>query len=90
MLRYDVKLEYDNLKRDTLVWGEKYVAPDLSFVSGVTSQDYHVDKNDRIAASIGSDTNFSYLNIDCENVTRNGYIVIYGKCFTTSRKVKPQ
>ena len=79
MLRYDVKLEYDNLKRDTLVWGEKYVAPDLSFVSGVTSQDYHVDKNDRIAASIGSDTNFSYLNIDCENVTRNGYIVIYGK-----------
>jgi hypothetical protein len=86
MLRYDVKLEYDNLKRDTLVWGEKYIAPDLSFMSGVTSQDYHVDKSDKIAASIGGDTNFSYLNIECENVTRNGYIVIYGKKYKIEEK----
>ena len=53
MLKYEVKLDYDNLKRDTLVWSEKYVAPDLSFVSGVTSQHYHIDRSETIAASIG-------------------------------------
>lgn len=79
MLKYEVKLGYDNLKRDTLVWSEKFVAPDLSFVSGVTSQDYHIDKNKTIAASIGGDTNFASLDIECKNVTRNGYAIILNK-----------
>ena len=44
MLRYEIKLTDDNFKQEELVWGEKYLAPDLSFVSGVTSQDYHLEK----------------------------------------------
>lgn len=79
MLSYSVRLGEDNIKRDKIVWSEKYVAPDLSFVSGVTSQSYHIDKDEYIAASIGSDTNFSRLKLESRNVTRNGYIVVKGK-----------
>lgn len=79
MLSYSVRLGEDNLKRDNIVWSEKYVAPDLSFVSGVTSQNYHIDKDEYLAASIGSDTNFSRLKLEAHNVTRNGYIVVKGK-----------
>ena len=92
MLKYEVKLGYDNLKRDTLVWSERFVAPDLSFVSGVTSQDYHIDKNKTIAASIGGDTNFASLDIECKNVTRNGYAIILNKQYEikTGKKTTDQ
>ena len=89
MLRYDVKLTEDNLKRDKLVWSEKFVAPDLSFVSGVTSQHYHIDASDMIAASIGADSNFSSLNIETENVTRTGYVLISGKEYGIQSAKKP-
>lgn len=79
MLTYNVKLNNDNYKRKKLVWSEKYVAPDLSFVSGVTDQKYHIDKNEYIAASIGNGTNFSSLKVSCNNVCRNGYIKVVGK-----------
>jgi hypothetical protein len=79
MLNYSVKLGENSLKRDELVWSEKYIAPDLSFVSGVTSQHYHIDKHDKIAASIGYKSNFSTLKVDSQNVTRNGFVKISGK-----------
>lgn len=79
MLKYNIKLGEDNIRRDELVWSEKYVAPDLSFVSGVTDQSYHLEKNKTIAASIGADSNFSSLYISCENVTRNGYVMVVEK-----------
>lgn len=50
MLRYTVKLEEENIKRDEIVWSEKYVSPDLSFVSGVTSQKYHLSEDNFVAA----------------------------------------
>ena len=74
MLKYSVKIGENNIKRDVLSWSEKYVAPDLSFVSGVTSQHYHVDKNELISGSIGGETNFSSLKLETENVCRNGCI----------------
>ena len=79
MLIYDVKLDENNIQRDELVWSEKYLAPDLSFVSGVTDQRYHIDKKDFIPFSIGNDTNAGALHMTCENVTRNGYIKIKEK-----------
>ena len=79
MLKYSVRIGENNIKRDVLSWSEKYVAPDLSFVSGVTSQHYHVDKNELISGSIGGETNFSSLKLDTKNVCRNGYIVVKGK-----------
>lgn len=81
MLTYSIKLDDKSIRRDELVWSEKYLAPDLSFVSGVTSQDYHLEKKEQIAFSIGNDTNADALNISCNNVTRNGYIVIKDKTY---------
>lgn len=81
MLTYSIKLDDRSIHRDELVWGEKYLAPDLSFVSGVTSQDYHLERKNQIAFSIGNDTNADALNISCNNVTRNGYIVIKDKTY---------
>ena len=80
MLKYSIKLTNDNIKQEEVVWREKYLAPSLSFVSGVTSQDYHLEKQDRIAASNTiSHTPNSVLFIETENVTRQGFIVIKDK-----------
>jgi len=79
MLIYDVKLDENNIQRDELVWSEKYLAQDLSFVSGVTDQRYHIDKKDFMPFSVGNDTNAGALHMTCENVTRNGYIKIKEK-----------
>ena len=84
MLSYSVKLNDDNIIRNELVWGEKYLAPDRSFVSGVTDQSYHLEKNDLISFSVGNGTNSSVLAISCENVTRNGYITIKDKAYLTN------
>ena len=77
MLSYSVKLSNENIKKDEVVWGEKYLSPDLSFVSGVTSQDYHLEKLTQIEATINNKSDV--LNIQCENVIREGYIVVKGK-----------
>ena len=77
MLSYSVKLSGDNIKKDEVVWGEKYLSPDLSFVTGVTSQDYHLEKINQIEASINSKSDV--LFIQSENVTREGYVVVKGK-----------
>ena len=77
MLNYSIKLGDKYLKKDKVVWSERYLSPDLSFVTGVTSQDYHLDKLTQIEASINGKADL--LNIECENVTREGYIVVRGK-----------
>ena len=79
MLNYSIKLDEKNIQRDELVWSEKYLAPDLSFVSGVADQKYHIDRKEFIPFSVGNDTNDGSLQITCENVTRNGYIKIKEK-----------
>lgn len=44
MLKYEVKLGKDNFKQRELEWSEKYLAPNLSFISGVTDTAYHLEK----------------------------------------------
>ena len=77
MLNYSIKLGDEYIKKDVVVWGEKYLSPDLSFISGVTSQDYHLEKQAQIEASINGKSDL--LNIECENVKREGYVVVKGK-----------
>lgn len=80
MLKYNVRLTNDNVKQEEIVWREKYLSPDLSFVSGVTSQDYHLEKFNKIAASNTiSHTPNSVLSIDAINVIRQGFIIIKDK-----------
>ena len=88
MLTYSIRLGDNDLKREKLVWSEKFVAPDLSFVSGVTSQHYHIDTDEYISASIGINSNFTRLKVACENVTRNGYIIIKDKEYPIKRRKK--
>ena len=80
MLKYSIKLSGNDIKQEAVDWGEKYLSPDLSFVSGVTSQDYHLEKFKNIAVSNSiSHTSNIVLPIETKNVTREGFIVIKGK-----------
>lgn len=84
MLRYDVKLSSDNLKKSELVWREKYVSPDLSFVSGVTDTSYHLEKFKALSSSNSINNTDGTLQVEAENVIRQGYVVFNGKKYLTS------
>lgn len=79
MLKYKFRVKSTNFDQNELVWREKYLSPDLSFISGVTSIDYHLEdynsivvRNDRYGVQSGN-------KITSENVTRQGYIVVRKK-----------
>ena len=78
MLKYSIKLGDNNIQQEKLVWSEKYLSPDLSFVTGVTSTDYHLEKYKRLPVSNGQ-TSDSTVLVDSKNVVRQGYIVIKDK-----------
>ena len=80
MLKYKVRLTEDNMDMETMVWSEKYLAPNLSFVSGVTSQHYHLENYNKLAVTnkLMSNPN-AIVNVESENVTRQGYVIIKGK-----------
>jgi hypothetical protein len=45
MLKYEIQLTDNEIKLEEMTkqdWREKYLSPNLSFVSGVTSQSYHL------------------------------------------------
>lgn len=84
MLRYDVKLSSDNLKKSELVWREKYVSPDLSFVSGVTDTSYHLEKFKALSSSNSINNTDGTLQVEAENVIRQGYVVFNGKKYLTN------
>ena len=82
MLKYNIKLTDDSIKQEKVVWSEKYLAPDLSFVTGVTSQDYHLEKFNRLPLVNSLIDNFnSSALLDTENVSRQGYVLISGKTY---------
>lgn len=83
MLRYDIKLGNDDIKKEEMVWREKYLSLDLSYITGVTNADYHIEKFPRLQASnsiINSDT---ALSLECYNVIRQGYIIVKEKEYDT-------
>ena len=90
MLKYNIKISDFGIKQDEIVWGEKYLSPDLSFVSGVTSQEYHLEKTKNISATNTiCHTPNSILPIETENVTREGFIVIKGKKYHIENDFEP-
>ena len=42
MLKYSVRLTDKDIKNNVLQWREKYLAPDLSYISGVTDVSSHI------------------------------------------------
>ena len=79
MLTYKIRLGKDDFKMEEIVWGEKYLSPDLSFVSGVTDTEYHLEKYKAIPSSNSFANMDSTLSVECENVMRQGYIVVKNK-----------
>lgn len=85
MLKYEIQLTDKEIKREEIKkedLSEKYLAPNLSFVSGVTSPLYHLEKYNLIQTSNPlTHTPDTLLPIKTENVNRQGYVVIQGKSY---------
>lgn len=81
MLRYEVKLGKDNFKQRELEWSEKYLSPDLSFISGVTDTAYHLEKFKALPSESSIINSDSLLSVDAHNVTRQGFVVAIQKKF---------
>lgn len=79
MLKYSVKLTENDFKDNHLVWREKYVAPDLSLISGVTDASYHLEQFNQLPAYNSYTNQSAILNINAEVVTRLGYVIAKGK-----------
>ena len=84
MLRYSVKLNKDNIKRENMSWGEKFLSQDLSYVSGVTSTDYHLEKYTMMPSTNDLVSSDSTLSIVSENVIRSGYCIVRDKIYHIS------
>jgi len=75
MLRYKVKLGKDNFKQSELEWSEKYLAPDLSFISGVTDTAYHLEKFKALPTKSSIVNSDSLLSVEAHDVIRQGFVV---------------
>lgn len=87
MLRYNIKVTEDDISREKMSWDEKFLSQDLSYVSGVTSTSYHLEKYGMIPASNSMVSSDATLRVVSENVHRNGYCLIKGKEYDV-KKVK--
>ena len=87
MLRYNIKVTGDDISREKMSWDEKFLSQDLSYVSGVTSTSYHLEKYGMIPASNSMVSSDATLRVVSENVHRNGYCLIKNKKYDV-KKVK--
>lgn len=87
MLRYNIKVTEDDISREKMSWDEKFLSQDLSYVSGVTSTSYHLEKYGMIPASNSMVSSDATLRVVSENVHRNGYCLIKDKKYDV-KKVK--
>ena len=87
MLRYNIKVTEDDISREKMSWDEKFLSQDLSYVSGVTSMSYHLEKYGMVPASNSMVSSDATLRVVSENVHRNGYCLIKDKEYDV-KKVK--
>lgn len=87
MLKYNVQLNTDNIISDTLPLRERYVSPDLSFISGVTDAAYHISSYATLQASNSLVNGDSTLTVSATNVTREGFIIIKIKNMMSKRDI---
>ena len=79
MLKYSIKVNEKNIKREEMSWGEKFLSQDLSYISGVTSPSYHLEKYSIIPSTNSIVSSDSTLRINSTNVYRNGYCILHNK-----------
>ena len=79
MLKYSIKVNEKNIKREEMSWGEKFLSQDLSYISGVTSPSYHLEKYSIMPSTNSIVSSDSTLRINSTNVYRNGYCILHNK-----------
>lgn len=79
MLKYSIKVNEKNIKREEMSWGEKFLSQDLSYISGVTSPSYHLEKYSIMPSTNSIVSSDSTLRINSTNVYRNGYCILRNK-----------
>lgn len=79
MLKYSIKLNNNSVNRKELVWREKYLSPDLSYVSGVCDTVYHLEYCTELPVSSELNNSAATVKVDAHNEKRMGYIVLYDK-----------
>lgn len=79
MLKYKVRITNNDFKNDSIIWKEKYLALDLSFISGVTDYSYHLERHDKILGSSPYANQNTVLNVETDIVTRLGFIEVKDK-----------
>lgn len=85
MLKYKVRIDGGDILSEELSWAEKYLSPDLSYVSGVTETKYHLEKFPKIAASNSINNMSGTLSVSAKNVQRSGYVVFENKEYDVTR-----
>ena len=85
MLKYSVKLTEKDFKDNNIVWREKYVAPDLSYISGVTDFSCHLEKHDYMTVESPIANQSNILSVESEVVTRLGYVIVKKKEYPVKR-----
>ena len=82
MLKYNIRVDNSNIKKHVMSWQEKYLSPDLSLVSGTTLQSNNIYGDTTIeAANVKLGGNKNTLDMETENVTRNGFVLVKGYKF---------
>ena len=84
MLKYSIKVNEKNIKREEMSWGEKFLSQDLSYISGVTSPSYHLEKYSIMPSTNSIVSSDSTLRINSTNVYRNGYCILRNKKYDIS------
>ena len=79
MLKYSITLNREEVKMTELEWTERYVAQDLSFFSGVTSIDNHLENLNQIYVEYSKDETRVPFDVSAVTVNRQGYIVLKNK-----------
>lgn len=79
MLKYNIRVVGDDIGKQVMEWQGKYLSPDLSFVTGVTSQVNNIDGDTSIdAVNERFLNNPNTLDMETENVTREGFVLVKG------------
>lgn len=79
MLKYNIKLNDSSVEKKELVWGEKYLSPDLSYVSGTCDTAYHLEYCSELPVSSEINNSAATIKVEAHNEKRLGYIVLYNK-----------
>ena len=79
MLKYSIRMTDGQIEQQTIDWSERYLAPDLSYVSGVTSTANGLSAFKTLSVDSKAGHGSDVVNVSVETVRRDGYILLKDK-----------